>query len=167
MLLKRPRLKPWKLSLKVWYTSVQVLTCINMWKFWLHACLCSSLNWFYGEICVCNLVLHAVQANLRKRLNIWQKQFLSILHQQSCMPQEVHYHCFFFCKVSCWSYGSCMNEICLYNFLYVVNIVNLWCFTATVYIKMKKPNAAIRDANAALEVVVCPIYLLFWHLYII
>lgn len=25
-------------------------------------------------------------------------------------------------------------------------------FTATVYIKMKKPNAAIRDANAALEV---------------
>lgn len=98
MLLKRPRLKPWKLSLKVWYTSVQVLTCINMWKFWLHACLCSSLNWFYGEICVCNLVLHAVQANLRKRLNIWQKQFLSILHQQSCMPQEVHYHCFFFVR---------------------------------------------------------------------
>lgn len=98
MLLKRPRLKPWKLSLKVWYTSVQVLTCLNMWKFWLHACLCSSLNWFYGEICVCNLVLHAVQANLRKRLNIWQKQFLSILHQQSCMPQEVHYHCFFFVR---------------------------------------------------------------------
>lgn len=32
---------------------------------------------------------------------------------------------FFFCKVSCWSYGSCMNEICLYNLLYVVNIVNL------------------------------------------
>ena len=26
-------------------------------------------------------------------------------------------------------------------------------YTATVYIKMKKPNAAIRDANAALEVV--------------
>lgn len=98
MLLKRPRLKPWKLSLKVWYTSVQVLTCINMWKFWLHACVCSSLNWFYGEICVCNLVLHAVQVNLRKRLNIWQKQFLSILHQQSCMPQEVHYHCFFFVR---------------------------------------------------------------------
>lgn len=98
MLLKRPRLKPWKLSLKVWYTSVQVLTCINMWKFWLHACLCSSFNWFYGEICVCNLVLHAVQANLRKRLNIWQKQFLSILHQQSCMPQEVHYRCFFFVR---------------------------------------------------------------------
>jgi len=98
MLLKRPRLKPWKLSLKVWYTSVQVLTCINMWKFWLHACVCSSLNWFYGEICACNLVLHAVQVNLRKRLNIWQKQFLSILHQQSCMPQEVHYHCFFFVR---------------------------------------------------------------------
>jgi hypothetical protein len=98
MLLKRPRLKPWKLSLKVWYTSFQVLTCINMWKFWLHACVCSSLNWFYGEICACNLVLHAVQVNLRKRLNIWQKQFLSILHQQSCMPQEVHYHCFFFVR---------------------------------------------------------------------
>lgn len=32
-----------------------------------------------------------------------------------------------------------------------------WCYllplTATVYIKMKKPNAAIRDADAALEVV--------------
>lgn len=28
--------------------------------------------------------------------------------------------------------------------------------TATVYIKMKKPNAAIRDANAALEVLLCP-----------
>lgn len=128
--------------------------------------MCSSLNWFYGEICVCNLVLHAVQVNLRKRLNIWQKQFLSILHQQSCMPQEVHYHCFFFGKVSCWSYGSCMNEICLYNFLYVFNNVNLWCFTATVYIKMKKPNAAIRDANAALEVVVCPIlFTLFTSVY--
>ena len=25
--------------------------------------------------------------------------------------------------------------------------------TASVYIKMKKPNAAIRDANAALEVI--------------
>jgi len=29
-------------------------------------------------------------------------------------------------------------------------------FTATVYIKMKKPNAAIRDANAALEVIFSP-----------
>lgn len=26
------------------------------------------------------------------------------------------------------------------------------CLAASVYIKMKKPNAAIRDANAALEV---------------
>lgn len=28
--------------------------------------------------------------------------------------------------------------------------------TASVYIKMKKPNAAIRDANAALEVILFP-----------
>lgn len=27
-----------------------------------------------------------------------------------------------------------------------------FCFKASVYVKMKKPNAAIRDANAALEV---------------
>lgn len=35
------------------------------------------------------------------------------------------------------------SELCLICYL-----------TASVYIKMKKPNAAIRDANAALEVVV-------------
>lgn len=45
-------------------------------------------------------------------------------------------------------------SIAKFWFVYVVipNFVFLWCFAASVYIKMKKPNAAIRDANAALEV---------------
>lgn len=38
------------------------------------------------------------------------------------------------------------------NSLFIVPHLSVSVFSASVYIKLKKPNAAIRDATAALEV---------------
>lgn len=46
----------------------------------------------------------------------------------------------------------CKTTVIL-SYLPTSHCLMLIFFPATVYIKMKKPNAAIRDANVALEVV--------------
>lgn len=52
-----------------------------------------------------------------------------------------------------WLLGSASLGCKIFGFLNFNECFVYECFlTASVYIKMKKPNAAIRDANAALEV---------------
>lgn len=82
------------------------------------------------------------------QLNILQRQFSSILNQQLCMLLEVHLPPSFKVDLLMLMLIFCNPSIHLHSTYSLL----LLSYTASVYIKMKKPNAAIRDATAALEV---------------
>ena len=68
------------------------------------------------------------------------------------MQPEVEY-----CLIIC---SDCVSGIFRFLNSFLMFVLVFGVSTASVYIKMKKPNAAIRDVNAALEVILhSPLYL--------
>lgn len=114
----------------------------------------NGVSIYYSRLWLTTIVLTNKQGDSMRLLSISQRQYCWTQHQQLCTLREVSAN---FTPLI-WYFSG--NIFLLWTILVIIPSA------ASVFIKMKKPNAAIRDATAALEVIFntfdCLYYFYFW-----